>query len=331
MTGKTGKIMNFVGIAAFLLLSLITPLSFPASAAALEMKQVSIAGAGTAGTFYIMAAGIADLLNKKLDVNAVAEVTAGSVENAKLLDSKRIELGVMQVDVMQNALAGKKQFQSPVDMVALTPLYPNVIQIVTLKDSPINTFADLKGKKISVGSPGSGILATNQIILETMGLSMNDIDPQYLSFAETTNAFRDGSVDAAIVNTAAPAPWVVDLETSHPVKLIELTPGEIEKFTSKFGHFVPAEIPKDAYNSLDKDVPTFAVWITLSGRRDLPEQDVYEITKTIFENTEFLKGIHAVGKYITLENVSKISSLPFHPGAAKFYGEKGIELAAKKQ
>ena len=155
MTEKTGKTRNFIVIAVLMLLSLITPLSFSGGAAALEMKQVSIAGAGTAGTFYIMAAGIADLLNKKLDVNAVAEVTAGSVENAKLLDSKRIELGVMQVDVMQNALAGKKQFQSPVDMVALAPLYPNVIQIVTLKDSPLKTFADLKGKKISVGSPGS--------------------------------------------------------------------------------------------------------------------------------------------------------------------------------
>ena len=141
---------------------------------------------------------------------------------------------------------------------------------------------------------------------------------QYLSFAETTNAFRDGSIDAAIVNTAAPAPWVVDLETTHAVKLIALTDEEIGKFTGKFGHFVSADIPKDAYKSLEKDVKTFAVWITLSGRGDLPENDVYEMTKKIFENTDFLKGIHVVGSYITLENVSKISSLPFHPGAVKF-------------
>lgn len=299
-------------------------------AAALELKQISIASAGTAGTFYIMAAGIADLFSKQLSVNSVAEVTAGSVENAKLIDSKRVELAVMQVDVMQNALTGKTPFKAPVDIVATVPLYPNVVQIVTLKNSPINSFADLKGKRVSVGSPGSGILATNQIILETLGLSLNDIHPQYLSFAETTNAFRDGLIDAAIVNTAAPAPWIVDLETTHEVKFVELTREEIEKFTEKFNYFVAAEIPKNAYKSLDKDVPTFAVWIILACRGDLPENDVYEMTKTIFENTDFLKGIHPVGSYITLESVSKISSLPFHPGAAKFYSEKGIEVLTKK-
>lgn len=321
------KTAVFAAAALFILLS---PLSQHSRAEAFELKQISIAGAGTAGTFYIMAAGMADMFNKQLGVNSVAEVTAGSVENVRLLDSKRVELGVMQVDVMQNALAGRAQFSAPVDMVALAPLYPNVIQIVALKDSPINTFADLKGKRVSVGSPGSGILATNQIILETLGLSLNDIQPQYLSFAETTNAFRDGSVDAAIVNTAAPAPWVVDLETSHEIKLIELTPAEIDQFTSKFGYFVSTAIPKTAYKSLERDIPTFAVWITLAGRGDLPENDVYEMTKAIFENTDFLKEIHVVGSYITLENVSKISTLPFHPGAVRFYKEKGIDVAEKK-
>ena len=302
----------------------------PLAASALELKQISIASAGTAGTFYIMAAGFADLFGRELGVNSVAEVTAGSVENVKLLDSKRVELGVMQVDVMLDALAGRPPFKGPVEMTAVAPMYPNVIQFVTLKDSPINSFADLKGKKVSVGSPGSGILATNQIILETLGMSMSDIDPQYLSFAETTNAFRDGSIDAAIVNTAAPAPWVVDLETSHEVKIIEPTEEEIKMFTEKYGYFVSAKIPKEAYKSIDKDVSTFAVWINLSARSDLPEEDVYQMTKTIFENTDFLKSIHAVGAYVTLENVSKISSLPFHPGAAKYYAEQGIEVGAPK-
>ena len=328
MTGKgTRKAAAILGALA---VCIITPFFPTRGEAALELKQISISSAGTAGTFYIMAAGIADLFNKQLGVNSVAEVTAGSVENAKLLDAKKVELGVMQVDVMQNALAGKAQFKNPVDMVAIAPLYPNVIQVVVLKDSPINSFSDLKGKRVSVGSPGSGILATNQIILETLDLSMTDIQPQYLSFAETTNAFRDGSVDAAIVNTAAPAPWVVDLETSHPVKLIELSPDEIQKFTSKFGYFVPAEIPKSAYKSMDRDVKTFAVWITLAGRGDLPENDVYEMARVIFANTDFIKGIHSVGSYVTLENVRKIATLPFHPGAARFYKEKGLDVPVKK-
>ena len=313
-----------------ILAALVMCLGVPFSAAALELKQISIASAGTAGTFYIMAAGFADLFGRELSVNSVAEVTAGSVENVKLLDTKRVELGVMQVDVMLDALAGRAPFKAPVEMVAVAPMYPNVIQFVVLKDSPINSFADLKGKKVSVGSPGSGILATNQIILETLGMSMSDINPQYLSFAETTNAFRDGSIDAAIVNTAAPAPWVVDLETSHEIRIIEPTEEEVGMFTEKYGYFVSAKIPKEAYKSLDEDVSTFAVWINLSARSDLPEDDVYQMTKTIFEHTDFLKSIHAVGSYVTLENVAKISSLPFHPGAAKYYAEQGIEVGNSK-
>lgn len=224
-----------------------------------SIKQISIGGAGTAGTFYIIASGIADLINKELGINSVAEVTAGSVENNKLIDAGKIEMAVSQVDVAQNALAGENEFDQPVELTAIAPLYPNVVQVITLADSPIETFADLKGKKVSVGSPGSGVLATNEVILNTLGLTLEDIEPQYLSFAETTNAFRDGTIDAAIVNTAAPAPWVVDLETTHPVKVIPFTEEEINTFSSKFPYYVPATIPKDSYQSLQADVPTFAI------------------------------------------------------------------------
>lgn len=320
-----------VSLALILVLTSIsgcTPKSSAPSSSNAEVKQISIGGAGTSGTFYIMAAGFSDVINKELGINSVAEVTGGSVENVKLIGDKKIEMAVSQVDVAQNALAGINQFDKPVEITAVLPMYPNVVQIVALKDSPINSFSDLKGKKISVGSPGSGILATNEVILETLGLSMDDIQPQYLSFAETTDAFRDGSIDAAIVNTAAPAPWVVDLETTHPVKLIPLTADEIAKFTNQFPYYVDAVIEKEAYKSLDHDVPTFAVWITLVSQADLPEDTVYDVVKAIFENGETLKDVHVVSKYITLDNVKNIGGIPFHPGAIKYYKEKGIEVPA---
>lgn len=291
-----------------------------------SLKQISIGGAGTSGTFYIMAAGFADVINKELGINSVAEVTGGSVENAKLIGSKKIEMGVSQVDVAQSAIEGIDQFDEPVQLTAVAPMYPNVVQIVTLKNSPINSFSDLKGKKVSVGSPGSGILATNEVILETLGLSMDDISPEYLSFGETTDAFRDGSIDAAIVNTAAPAPWVVDLETTHPVKLITLTPEEIGKFTNEYPYYVEAQIDKESYKSLDEDIPTFAVWITLVSQADLPEDAVYDVVKAIFESGDHLKDVHVAAKYVTLDNVKNISGIPFHPGAAKYYKENGIDV-----
>jgi len=293
--------------------------------AGLSRQQISIGTAGTSGTFYIMGAGFADLINKELGINSVAEVTGGSVENIKLIGDKKIEMGVTQVDVALNALKGEKEFDEPIEVNAVVPMYPNVVQIVTLKDSDINSFSDLRGKRVSVGSPGSGILATNEIILETLGLSLDDIKPEYLSFSETTEAFRNGTIDAAIVNTAAPAPWIVDLETTHPVKLIPLTAEEIAKFTSE-PYFVEAVIDKDAYNSIDEDIPTFAVWITLVADPDLPEDLVYDVCKTIMENQDYLKDVHVVSKYVILDNVKQIEGIPYHPGAIKYFEEQGIEF-----
>jgi TRAP transporter TAXI family solute receptor len=294
-----------------------------------EVRQISIAGAGTSGTFYIMASGFADLFQKNLKITAVSEVTAGAVENARLLDAGKVEMGVLQLDVMLDALKGQNAtFKEPVKISSLVPMYPNIVQVIALKDSPIKTFADLKGKKVSVGSPGSGILATNKIILETMGLSMETIDPRYLSFVETTDAFRDGQIDAAIVNTAAPAPWVVDLETTHPVKLIPFTAEDIKKFCSQYTYFVPISLTKDTYKSLDGDVDTFALWITLAALDSFPEQTAYDATRLIFENVETLKSIHSAAKYISLENVKSIN-VPFHPGAARYLKEKGIDVRVK--
>lgn len=290
-----------------------------------EQQQISIGGAGTSGTFYIIGAGFSDLINRELGINSVAEVTGGSVENVKLIGDSRIEMGVSQVDVAQNALKGEKEFDEPTEVQAVVPMYPNVVQVVTLKDSDINSFADLKGKRVSVGSPGSGILATNEIILETLGLSLDDIEPEYLSFGETTDAFRDGTIDAAIVNTAAPAAFITDLETTNPVKFIPLTDEEIAKFTVE-PYYVEAVIEAEAYNSIDEDIPTFAVWITLVADPDLSEETVYDVTKVIMENYDYLKDIHAVSKYITLDNVNQIDGIPYHPGAIKYFKEQGIEL-----
>ena len=263
----------------------------------------------------------------KLGINSVGEVTAGSVENANLIDSKQVEFGVMQLDVAQNARSGVAQFDAPKDLVAVTPMYPNLVQIIVLRDSTINSFADLKGKRVSVGSPGSGILATNTVILENLGLSLTDIKPLYLSFAETTTAFRDGACDAVIVNTAAPAPFLVDLETTHPLKAVPLSNEQIKSFTDKFSFYVPATIPANAYRTITVDTPTFATWIALMTYSELPEAVVYNVVKTIHENGAFLKDVHVVSQYVSLDNVLSISGVPYHPGAARYYAERGVKVS----
>lgn len=288
-----------------------------------QVRHVSIGGAGTAGTFYIIAAGVAELLRNELGVQATAEVTGGSVENARRMASGEMELAIMQPDVADQARRGDGF--TPVDMVAVAPMYPNIQQIVVLADSDIQSVGDLKGKRVSVGSPGSGILATNQLFFEVLGMTLDDMSPRYLSFAENVIAFRDGQIDAALVNTAAPSPWILDLQTSHDLRYIALSDEEVQAVLDQYPYFVADQIPAGTYRGQDEPVPTFSAWIMLVTRADMPEDFIYNVTKTVMENREHLMAIHSAAQNITVDNVSKVS-IPFHPGAARYYREQGVEV-----
>lgn len=292
-----------------------------------EIKNLSIGGAGTSGTFYILGAAYADLITKELGINTVCEVTAGSVENVTLMADGQIELGVVQLDVTLDALKGTGAFTEPVPLKVVAPMYPNVVQIVTLKNSDINCFEDLRGKNVSVGSPGSGILSTNEIIFETLGMDIEkDINPQYLSFAETTEAFRNGAVDAVIVNTAAPAGFLTDLETTDEIKFVPLSDEEIAKFTEAFPFYVEAVIPGGTYSTIKEDYKTFAVWVALMSTEDLPEDVAYDICKTLFDGYDSLLNVHAVASYMVPENATYIQGVDYHPGAIKYLQEQNVEV-----
>lgn len=299
----------------------------------LSLRAVSVAGAGTAGTFYVMAVGFADLFSSRLGANAVGEVTGGSVENARLLRDSQVELAVMQLGVTQNARQGVRQFSDDgeIEILTVSPVYPEGVQIITLANSGINSVQDLRGKRIAVGSPGSGILAFTELFLETFGITFNDITPEYLSFSEATTAFRDGSIDAMIANTAAPAPFAVDLETTHRIHLVSMSDSEIEEFTSQHPQFYRGFIPGTAYDSLSGDVDTVVGWVVLNARPDLTDDDVYLMTKTLMENREALMDVHSSAQWINLDSVEAIvpAGVPFHPGAARYYQEQGVTVPTR--
>lgn len=152
------------------------------------------------------------------------------------------------------------------------------------------------------------------------------IQPQYLSFAETTEAFRNGAVDAVIVNTAAPAGFLTDLETTNEIKFVNLSDEEIAKFTEGFPFYVDAVIPGGTYNSIKEDNKTFAVWVALMTTEDLPEDTAYDICKTLFEGYDSLQNVHAVASYMTPDNANAIQGVDYHPGALKYLQEQNVKI-----
>ena len=293
--------------------------------APLPVKQVSIGTAGTAGTYYIVGAGISKLIEKYLGVRSTAEVTSGAIENVRLMESKKVELGLLTPEVADLAVKGLKPFSAKYDLQAILPLYPNVNQFLILKDSPVKSFADLKGKKVSVGSPGSGILGSNQLLFDALGIPFGDFKPQYLSFAENAVALRNGSIDAAIVLTAAPSPFIMDIESTHSIKLISIADAELKQITGKYSYFIPYAIAKGTYKSLEADIPTFAAWKLVAAKREFSEEAVYQIVKTVFEHLDELQKVHPSAKFIRPDNIEKIK-IPYHAGAIKYFKEKGYKF-----
>ena len=272
-----------------------------------------------------MGAGLSKLIEKNFSIRSTAEVTAGAIENVRLMESKKVELGMLTPEVADLALKGLKPFSQKYDLQAILPLYPNVNQFLVLKDSAINSFADVKGKKVSVGSPGSGILGSNQLLFDALEIPFSDFKPQYLSFAENAVALRNATIDAAIVLTAAPSPFIMDIESTHSIRLIPITDAELKKITGKYSYFLPYTISKGSYKSQDTDIPTLAAWKLVAAKREFPEEAVYQIVKTVFEHLEELQKVHPAAKFIRPDSIGKVK-IPYHAGAIKYFKEKGYKF-----
>jgi uncharacterized protein len=204
---------------------------------------------------------------------------------------------------------------------AIGTLYPETVQIVTTAKSGIKTIADLKGKKVSVGAPGSGTFANAEQILETHGMTMKDIDAKHLSFDESTAGIQDGSIDVAFVTAGTPTGAVEGLGATEDVVILAIEADKAEELIAKYPYYAKDEVPSGVYGLTDS-VPTVAVLAMLVVREDLSEQLVYDITKAIFENTD--KIGHAKAKLIKAENALNGVGIEVHPGAQKYYDEKGI-------
>lgn len=294
-------------------------------AQAAEVRMVLATG-GTAGTYYPLGGAMAQIWNSKIPgMNVTAQTTGASAENVRLVNKGEAELALIQSDILDFAYSAQPPFKEKLTkMQAVAVLYPEIIQVVVRKDSPAKSIVDLKGMKVGVGAPGSGTEANFRQLLDVHGLSMDDIKPQYLSFSESGEQFKDNHIDAFIVTAGIPNAAIMDISTQNPVRLINIEKDKVQQLTTKYPFLSSAKVPGKTYTGLETDTSTVAVNAVLVVNSDVKEEVVYNLTKALFENLPELAAAHAKGKELSLQTAAEGVSIPFHPGAAKYFKEKGV-------
>jgi len=286
----------------------------------------SIATGGTSGTYYPFGGAMAQIWNTGIDgMNVTAQATGASKENIRLVGRGEAELAIVQNDVMDYAMKGIELFngEKVETFSTVATLYPEIVQIVVARDSSINSVADMRGKSVSVGDAGSGVEANAKQILEAYGLTFGDIGAKRLSFKESAAALKDKQIEAFFVTAGSPNPAIQEIATIGGVKLLSIDNATKAKLMDKYKFYTAYTIKKDTYNGMTADAETVAVKATLIVKNGLSESVVYNLTKTLFEKQPALAQAHSKGKELSLAEGVKGASVPFHPGAAKYFREKG--------
>ena len=288
-------------------------------------KFLNIGTGGTAGTYYPIGGAIAEVLNKEIPgMSASAQSTGASVANINMLGDGEIDLATVQNDIAYYAAHGTEMFKDKkVDgLQGIASLYPETCQFVTLKSSGIKSLAELKGKRVAVGAVGSGVEANVRQILAAYGVTYNDIDAQYLSFAEGASALKDGNVDVAVLTAGYPTASVQDIASQNPVRLLPVEEKIADDLIAQYPFYTKTVIPAGTYAGFDEEVSSVAVMAMLVAGPTVNADLGYSITKAIFGNLDRLQAAHAVGKQITKDTAKAGMSLPMNAGAERYFDGK---------
>jgi TRAP transporter TAXI family solute receptor len=296
------------------------------SAAMADSINLVLATGGTAGTYYPFGGAMAKIWNSRIPgMNVTAQATGASAENARLVNGNEAELAIVQSDTIDFAYNAKESFKEALTkMNALAVLYPEVIQVVVQADSKAQSFSDLKGLKIGVGAPGSGTEANFRQLCDIYGLAKEDVKAQYLSFSESAEQFKDNHIDGFIVTAGIPNSAIMDIGTQKSVRILDTAEDKCARLTAKYPFLSRMTIPANTYKNQTAEVKTVAVNAVLIASTDIKEEVAYSIVKALFDNQDELARAHTKGKDLNLQTAAAGVSIPFHPGAVKYYKEKGI-------
>ena len=301
-------------------------------AQAQQKYSLSIATGGTGGVYYPLGGGMANILSKYVPgLQATAEVTGGSVDNLKLIATGKPYIAFSMADAGQDAYRGEDKFKgAKVPLRTLMVLYPNRMHVVTIDGIGITKMADLRGKRVSTGSPGSATEVMGFRVIEAAGLDKDrDMKRERLGVAESVNALKDRKIDAFFWVGGLPTAAVTDLANTPGIKIRMIDHADaVAVMNRKYGQlYIEDVIPKATYRGMDTDNRQATVWNILVSHENLSNQTAYNIVKTIFDKRDDMIAVHKEAENFKLENQKAAASpIPFHPGAVKYFAERGVRI-----
>lgn len=302
----------------------------PAPPAEPSMEFLSIVTGGTGGVYFPYGGGMSTVINRNVPyLRATAEVTGASVENVRMITEGSAELALIMNDVAFQAFNGEGRFDGdPQPIRTVFQMYPHHYHVVVLDNSDVQTIDDIRGKRVSIGAPGSGTEFKTDLVLTSLGIDYEEFTPFRLPFAETGDDLRDGRIDVGIWDVAAPTSSVMEITATRDIRLISFSDAEIDTITSANPFYSRFEMAPGTYPGQDEPVVNPSVWNSVVAHKDYPEEYIYDITKAMFENIDHLIAIHHFARFTTPENAVEHSVAPFHPGAIRYLEEIGMDIPA---
>ena len=291
---------------------------------------ISIATGGTSGTYYPLGGAMAKIFNENIEgVTANAQSTGASTENIGLVSKGETEIAFVQNDITHYAYTATESFEGQAKMEnirGMAMLYPEVVQLIATEASGIKSVSDLKGKKVAIGAPGSGVEANARQVLAVHGMTYDDLGKaDYLSFSEAADQLKNKQIDAAFITAGLPTSAVTEVAQTSDIVIVPIAQDKIAELASNYPFYTEVVIPAGTYNGQDADMTTAAVMAMLVVPQDLDEELVYNLTKSLFENRQVIIDTHSRGNDIKLETALQGMPIEVHSGAQKYYNEKGIK------
>lgn len=291
-------------------------------------SKMTMGTGGTSGTYYGYGGVLGQYIKNNAGIDVTVVSTDGSKANIQGIDAGDYQLGTVQSDVMAYAWDGTRSFEEDgkVDTFRVVAgLYSEAVQLVTMNPE-IKSVADLAGKSVSIGAPGSGVYFNAIDVLNAAGLAEEDIKAQYQSFADSADALKDGKIDAAFIVAGAPTPAITELCTTNAAYIVPIDGEVADALIASCPFYTTYNIPAGTYEGQTEDVQTVTVKATLIVSSAASEDDVYNLTAAIFDNIDSITNENAKGAELSIENATSGMTAPFHAGAAKYFAEKGISV-----